>query len=333
MLTILALFVLAQSPAAPARAVTEPPVVVRVLVLNFDPKVPAEGGRRLHDVLGWQIPRELADAFIRDVREISGGFIRYRIVKWRDLDEFPAKIDGFRYTVDGYLKAWRAREGFHVPDTADYEKLIADHGVDKMIDAGRIDELWLFGSPYMGFWESAMAGPRSFFINGGVYDEVRTKRPFAIMGFSYERGNAEMLHNLCHRAEATMSRVYGGWRVEQLDTTWARFASNVHQSGSAGVGTCHYPPNAESGYDYANPRTVMSDADDWLDYPNLTGTKRPVNKDSWGGPDYHRNYLRWWFTRLPRAPGIAPDGKEANWWKYIYQFDKYDAAGQPRKER
>ena len=77
-----------------------------------------------------------------------------------------------------------------------------------------------------------MAGKGAFYINGGPigYDKIRSKRPFVIMGFNYERGVAEMLHDLCHRTESTMSRIYGGWKADELTSTWARFAANAHQS-------------------------------------------------------------------------------------------------------
>ena len=167
-----------------------------------------------------------------------------------------------------------------------------------------------------------MAGPGAFDINGGVFPGVRTARPFAIMGFNYERGVAEMLHDLCHRTEATLARVYGGWDAGALTTTWARFAANVAQSnGRAGVGSCHYPPNATTDYDYDNPRVVQSDADDWLRYPALSGERRGVSRETWGGPDYHREYMRWWLRRLPHGDGTSPDRKLNNWWAYVTRFD------------
>lgn len=308
------------------------PITVKVLVLNFDPIVAQEGGKRLHEVLKWQDPRNLADGYAKDVEEASGKLVRYKIVKWRDLNVFPVKTDGFAYTAESYLKAWRSRKGFHDPDGTDYEKVCRDFGVTELVNQGKIDELWMFGAPYFGFWESAKAGPGAFYINGGTYPKVPAKRAFAIMGFSYERGVAEMLHDLCHRTESTMSRVYGGWQADKLDTPWARFAANDKQSGGvAAVGTCHWPPNAESDYDYANKRTVQSSADDWLNYPKLTGATKPVNCETWGGPDYHRNYMKWWFAHLPKAAGIGKDGRQLNWWKYIFDFNKYTDKGLPRK--
>ena len=317
------------SSFAPAEA----PITVRVLVLDYDPIVKSEGGKRLHEVFHWRDPKELAAGYAADVEQASGGFIKFKIVDWRSLDVYPTKTDGFQYDEAAFLAAWRAKKGFHDPDGSDYEKIVADQKIVPLVDSGKVDEVWMFGAPYFGFWESAMAGPGAFEINGGVYDKVPSKKPFAIMGFNYERGLAEMIHDLCHRTEATMSRVYGGWKADKLDTPWARFAANVAQSnGVAAVGTCHYPPNAENDYDYANPRTVQSSADDWLNYPHLTGATKPVNKDTWGGPDYQRNYLKWWFTRLPKARGTSPDGRQNNWWKYVFRFTAYDEHGlAPRK--
>jgi len=266
---------------------------IRVLVLDFDPTIPDSGSRRAHSAFGWNDPRELARAYAADVAEASGGRVRFDVVEWRTLDQFPRKQDGFRYTA--------------------------------------IDEVWLVGGPYFGYFEAAMAGPGSFDINGGPFPKVKSQRAFAIMGFNSERGVAEMLHDLCHRVEATMARVYGGWQAESLTTNWARFAANAHQSGGrSGAGTCHVPPNATAEYDYANPRAVESDADDWLGYPTLTGATRPVTRETWGGPDYHRSYMRWWLTRLPRAVGTNADGRLNDWWAYVVHFNDMVIRGQPR---
>lgn len=300
-------------------------------MLNFDPIVKSEGGKRLHEVFKWGNPKELAAGYQGDVEKASGGFIKFKIVEWRDLDVYPTKTDGFHYDEATFLAAWRTKKGFHDPDGTDYERMAKDNGVVALVDSGKIDEVWMFGAPYFGFWESAMAGPGAFEINGGVYEKVPSKRAFAVMGFNYERGVAEMVHDLCHRTEATMSRVYGGWRVEELTTNWAKFAANFAQSnGVAAVGTCHWPPNSEKDYDYANPRTVQSSADDWLTYPKLTGATKPVNRETWGGPDYHRNYLQWWFQRLPHAPGVNADGRLNNWWKYVFDYWHYDSRGKAR---
>ena len=323
-------------PPTPLKGVKT--ITVKVLALNFDPIIPQEGGKRLTEVAGWTKPRKLADGYIADVLKASHGIVQYKIVDWKDIDTFHTKIDGFTYTPEQYMEARKTGEGWHQPDTADYPKTFRDHNVIPRVNNGEIDEVWFFGGPYFGYNESAMAGPGAFYINGAVYDKVPTNRAFAIMGFNYERGNAEITHDLCHRTESTMARIYGGWKVEELTNNWARFAANAEQSGGvAAVGTCHYPPNGQSGYDYANPRAVRSDADDWLNYPNLTGAKTLVSRDNWaepfdnanGQPDYHRNYMLWWFTRLPHAPGTNADGRLNNWWEYVFRFNAYDASGKP----
>jgi hypothetical protein len=300
---------------------------VRVLVLNFDPAV---DGRPLHTVLRWNDPRQLAEGYARDVQAASGGAVRFQVAEWRDVEAFPVKSDGFLYSIDAYMKNHRAGGGWHVPDAVDYRRILADHGVAARISSREIDEVWLFGGPYFGYSESAMAGPRAFAINGPVIEGVTAARPFAIMGFNYERGVAEMLEDLCHRVESTMSRVYGGWRADALDQNWARFAANQQQSGSAAVGSCHFPPNAEREYDFANPRTVSSTAGAWLQYPRLSDVTAPVNREAWGGPDYARNYFRWWFSHLPRAAGVNADGRLNSWWKYVFDFERYDERGRVR---
>lgn len=307
---------------------------VKVLVLNYDPLVPAADGtkQRLHQAGHWNNPRQLAKGYAADLERASHGAIKFQIVAWEDLDAFPLKKDGFRYTAEEFLKCRRANKGWHQPDAVDYARVVAENHVAERVGRGEVDEVWLFGAPYFGYWESTMAGPRSFYINGGPLPAIRCRRPFVIMGFNYERGVAEMLHSNCHRVESTMARVSGGWKSEELTSDWARFAANAKQShGEAGCGSCHYPPNAEHDYDYANMRTVPSTADDWLNYPRLTGQKRPVNCETWGGPDYQRNYLIWWYERVPHAAGAnAKTGLENNWWKYVFQYDHYGENGRRR---
>ena len=308
------------------------PIEVKVLVLNFDPIMANEGNKRMHEVCGWNDPKELAKGYIADMKEATEGLVMFKVVEWKDIDTFHTKIDGFTYTAEEYMKCRKEGKGWHRPDTADYVKTFKDHKILPRIDSGEIDEVWFFGAPYFGYNESAMAGPGAFYINGAVYGKVKSKRAFAIMGYNYERGVAEMLHNLCHRTESTMSRVYGGWEVDKLDTNWAKFAANAHQSnGYSGVGTCHYPANGEGGYDYSNPREVESYADDCVNYPNLKGKKTMVSRETWCGPNYHRNYMKWFYAHLPKAPGINKDGRLNNWWEYIFHFNDYDEHGKPQK--
>ncbi len=61
-----------------------------------------------------------------------------------------------------------------------------------------------------------------------------------------------------------------------------------------------------------------------------------MGRDSWAfgdPPDYHRDYLNWYFALMPNNAGTAADGRMANWYKYIWDFNSYEAGtGLPRSE-
>lgn len=331
------------------RTADNQPITVRVIVLNYDPFVPSEGNRRLHEVLGFNDPRTLAKQYQESLEVASGGAVKFLIVEWRDLNEIYAQRDGYRYKPDEYVRLRRAGTGWHEGGGQDYPRLLREQGIPALVDAParsprRIDEVWIFGDHFFGLWEASMAGPGSFFINGGVYPEVTTKRPFAFYGFNYERGVAEMLHNTCHRTEATLNRVFGEWNLKNPQNDWELFSANADQSnGFAGVGTCHWPANAQQDYDYNNTRIVQSWAEDFLNYPNLRcrdrkGGTKPVSRDTWSTPVYgredpHWSYMLWYFTLLPRAPGAGAGGRQNNWWKYLYDFTNYTQDGKPLKPK
>lgn len=305
------------------------PIVSRVLVLNYDPFYQ---GKRLHEALNFNDPRKLAEGYCKDMAKATNGHVTMKIVEWRDLDEIYARVGGGRFTVDEYVRNRRAGGGWPEQIIADYPRVIEEQGVVSLIDRGIIDEVWIFGDHYFGLWEASMAGPGAFFINGGVYPEVPSSRPFAFYGFNYERGVAEMMHNTAHRVESTMNRIYGEWNLKIPKNNWEKFSANVDQStGAAGVGTCHWPANAAHDYDYGNTRVVPSWADDFLKYPNLTGKVRPVSVKNWSpdGKDPHRGYMNWYFARFPKAVGTNPDGRLNNWWAYVYDFQNYTPDGKP----
>jgi hypothetical protein len=301
-------------------------LAINVLVLNFDPLITSEGGKPLHEVCRWNDPRRLAEGYAGDIGEASGGFVAYHVAEWLDVDQFPVKTDGYRDTEDTYLQCWRAGKGWHQPDGVDYRAVMAEFHVIERVNDGDIDEVWLFGAPYMGYYESQMVGPTAYWCNSPPIIEDKVQRNFVVMGFSYERGVAEMLEDFGHRTESTMSQVYGGWSYEippEKQTTWGRFTLTEKEApGLAACGNVHYAPNSEKDYEWGNPREVWSTCDDWLSYPNLTGKRRLVSAQDWGGGD-GRAYQKWWLSHLPRAPGRGPDGKLANWWKYLVDMNRY----------
>jgi hypothetical protein len=312
-------------PAAGQRAAKpprEPPLRPKVLLLTYDPVIEAEGGRRLHDVCRWNDPDQLTAQYVADVRECSGGFLDYRIVERRLLDGFPAKKDGFRYTDATLMECFRTGRGWHQPDAVDYHAIVEEFGLARRVNRREIDEVWIQAMPYAGLYESIMAGKGAYFCNAPPLPNVPAGRIFVLMGFNYERGVGEMLEDLGHRTESILRRVYGSWEPEETHA-WNRFTLYDRVApGRAACGNVHFAPNSLRDYDWGNPTPVMSTADDWLNYPNLAGRARLMTCADWGGGDI-RLHHRWWLTRLPRAPGRGADGKLANWWKYVADFNRY----------
>lgn len=309
---------------------------VRIMVINFNPVVPSEGNKLMHEVFNWMSPQDIAVRYQTSMEKASGGAIKFDIVKWNNINEIPVFEDGFQYTPDQYVANRRSNSNWHTNSGADFRKIVRENGVVDLINSGEVDEVWCIGDHFYNLpGESWMAGPEAFWINGPVYSDIPTVRPFACMGFSYERPDT-LTHNMGHRTESTMNYFYGNWNLASPKTNWDKFSGNAFQSnGYSGVGTCHYPANGESDYDYANTRTVASTADDFLNYPNLTGNTIPVSRTAWSknGAEYQWEYLEWYFTRFPRAAGINADGRQNNWWKYLYNFNNYNTNGSARALR
>jgi hypothetical protein len=291
------------------------PVERKVMVIHFDPFVPSAKGRRLSDALAGRDPEDLLSVFISDLRECSAGYARYRVVERVNIDRLPVKCDGFQYSPDHYLQCWQTGSGFHSPDTVDYEKIFAEAGIAEKVNTGIVDEVWMFGPPYCGFYESVMAGKGAFYLNAPALNlSVKMDRRIVIMGFNYERGEGEMLESYGHRTEDILRKVFEDTRGQS--NLWERFTRHERSApGKAEVGTIHYAPNSERDYDWGNPREVTSRCDAWLAFPDLTGQGRLVKGEDWGDGDM-RAHHKWWFTRLPHVAGLNA-GIDCNWWKYI----------------
>ncbi len=293
----------------------------RALMVIYNPVVDNATGRRLVEKMDWNDPDSLAAEYIQDIRECSGGIVNYRITERVVADEFPIKQDGFQYRPHDYVNAYRSQNGFHQPDAVDYGAIISEFNILSRIESGELDEVWLFGGPYFGFYESAMGGAGAFFCNAPPIPETSDcRRRFVIMGFNYERGVGEMLEDLGHRAESIMRQVYRYKAGEaHLFDRFARY----HQiaPGEANVGLMHFAPNSLYDYDWGNPTPVLSCCDDWYQFPNLPdpANYRTVTSRDWGGGDI-RLHHRWWFEHLPRAAGMT-EGISNNWWEYVIRAD------------
>ena len=133
-----------QVEAAPRR---DRPIRPKVLHLIYDPVVEAEGGKRLHEVCRWNDAEQLAAQYVADIKETSGGFVQYRGVETRVLDDYPRKKDGFRYTDESYLACFRSGKGWHQPDAVDYLALLEEFDIPRRIERKELDEVWVSSMP------------------------------------------------------------------------------------------------------------------------------------------------------------------------------------------
>lgn len=303
-------------PAAPPDNLTDPAVIVtnRVLQIVYDPIMDAASGERLSEKMKWNRVDDLVGGFIQDILETSGGLARYEVVERVLLNEFPAKVDGYRYTPAAYLEVIHGAAPYK-PETIDYRAILTGYNVLSRVVKGEIDEVWLFGFPHAGFYESCMGGAGAFWCNAPpLTGTAGCPRRFIVMGFSFERGVGEMLEAFGHRAESILTKVFE--KASGEANLYARFSRCEKTApGKASVGTIHFAPNSQREYDWNNPAKVMSDCYDWLNFPKFQGDVREVDAGEWGGGDI-RAHHRWWLAHLPKVAGRTA-GVANNWWQYI----------------
>jgi hypothetical protein len=307
-----------QVPNVPADDPNEPAqiTVSKVLVIVYDPLMDAVTGKRLSEQLGWKRTEDLATGFMADILQHSHGMARYQVVERLDVDEFPAKVDGFRYTPQTYMDVLRNVSSHHMPQEVDYYVIIRQFDILSRVAKNEIDEVWIFGFPHAGFYESTMGGPNAFFCNAPVLKNTEASgRRFVIMGFSYERGVGEMLESFGHRAESIMAKTFE--RLTGEANLWQRYTRYEKIApGKAAIGSIHFAPNSERDYDWNNPSTVKSECYDWLlNFPDFKGDIRYVTASEWGSGDI-RLHHQWWLKHLPHVAG-RKNGIHNNWWQYI----------------
>jgi hypothetical protein len=107
-----------------------------------------------------------------DILLVSGELVRYQIVERLDVDDFPPKVDGYKYDAQTYLNVVRGVSRPYMPQEADYHAIIERFNILERVATGEIDEVWIFNFPHAGFYESIMGGPGAFWCNA-----PRSRRP------------------------------------------------------------------------------------------------------------------------------------------------------------
>lgn len=298
--------------------------ISKVYVLEFDP-VLSNGktvSQYLHEKQGLPLyDQQITDA-INFFKKASRGKLQYKVVERKTEKYWPVKIDGFQYDEKSYLSVITQQIPHHEPDFADYYQFLNDEKLDicGKLNRGEIDEVWLFGGPWFGFYESAMAsheGEPGFWVNGPTFDKTDCQKllPVGIPG----------AHTFGHRMESIMTFVYGSWQQNRTDHTWDEFGLERAHSpnySAFGCGSVHFAPNARTDaddYDFDIKEYVNSYCDSFLRsthrlYTTTARTKR-INCDAWGCT--REGYELWWWQHIPRFPGRGTDTKLNNWWTYF----------------
>ena len=222
------------------------PFTRKVLVIDFHPTgVPDH----------WNRSADLIPQYIEALRKASQGILEYQVVETLDVPEYPLLLDGNQYTDTTY-KAVLADDKLALRDEngsytlADYDQIIQKFDILQKVEGEQIDEVWMFGGPYFGFYESRMVGRGAFWCNGPAME--KDCRRFVIMGFNYERSVKEMVHDYGHRAESLLAKEFDS---ENFLRKLYRQAStstpaNAYEQFLADVGTVHRKPGGvEYGQD------------------------------------------------------------------------------------
>jgi hypothetical protein len=295
----------------------------KVYVIAYNPIL--SNTQSLSDYLNWNEHTDLTQGTVDFFRQVTDNSLNYEIVYTTIVtDGWPEKMDGFRYTEAEYLAAIRGEAPFHTPDAVDYNKIVnsAVFDICGRANRGEIDEVWIYNGPGFGFYESTLVGPNAYWYNSPPVPGPHTcNRLIPIMGPSPERGLNCAVENFGHRTESTMVQVYGSWQQNRTAHNWERFALVKALSPDysySGCGNVHYAPNDVINNDYGNPATVLSNCDDFANYPNLGNpldTAVPVTCSRWNC-DY-LDYFGFWFGHLPSNSGCGADSVANNWWKYF----------------
>lgn len=306
-------------------------VTVKVAVVYQNPRIPSEGGKRLHEIFGFNDPIELNRIYKDSMEAFTYNNVTYEIVKVIDEDRMWTR---FKDSTN-YLTKDRVYELLSEPNFTelkerdprfDYEGFVKHYDFGELRDQDKINEVWVWSWPVAGMWESQQVGQNAFWCNSTPIF-MDNEKILTIMGFNYERTADLAMHSFGHRAESVMKKVYNRWEPLKdvvSPNNWELFTSlDKDTPGKGHVGNCHFPVNGQSDYDYSNEKQVNSYAHVWRNYPTLNweeATPKIVECADWGCNQM--GYMSWWYRKFPHAGGVnIKDKKLNNWWHYVVNYE------------
>ena len=292
---------------------------IPTLVISYFPVSQGQLDRAVTGDVGGpleQLRRHTASTTRRVVQALETGSIYHGYKE-------PAAQPSLRYQIVDTLEfleplpSW-PKPGHRVPMT-DYNAIMQRVNVRQWVEERGVKEVWLWGyhGGVIDLWESNMAGPHGDISNSDrdPHDLPVLSKTYTVYHYNYGRGPSEAVEDHIHQIEAVLRQI-------DPHLFWDKF---VGKPGEGRCGWAHYPPNGERDYDWANPKYVWTDLEDWR--PDGGGQKQQLNATRW-----NRDSLTWfiyWMQNLPgRNNGLTYRGRPlTNWWSFIGDFDGAMAKG------
>ena len=321
--------------AAVLAATVSSTATVKVFVVSFFPTKGGQIDRAVtHDVGGsYEDLKAKTERLTKEACEALEKGSRFRGYK---LDSEPA----LRYEVVGQVEfkeaiPLRLKTGSS-PPLPDYSAIMDRINAKKLVEEEGVKQIWMWGyHGKIGLWESNMSSPTGDVSNSNRdQDDLPVfSKTYTVYHFNYGRGLGEMLENHMHQLEHLLNHVDGRETTppEKWNELlfWGKFvgsdASHKIVTKPARCGWTHYAPNSESDYDWANPRYIETDIEDWR--PDGIGKTQMMNADRWD-----RDPIKWriyWLQAIPGlGHGLTYGGKPLrNWWSFVSDWDTAKAEG------
>jgi hypothetical protein len=276
---------------------------------------------------GYVFTRNKVDSLCHQLVQVLGEASRYHAYK------NSSALPSLKYQivkVYEFLEPLPTVKGFHLgPPMTDYNAIMEKIGGMEWVEQKGVKEIWLWGyhGGKVGLWESNMSGPYGDISNSDrdKDDLPLSASTYTFYHYNYQRGLSEAVEDHMHQIEAVLNFVDGRDTTDESEWStllfWGKFVGSdqSHKMINPGCGWAHYPPNGERDYDWANPRYVTSDIEDWK--PDGSGERVRMNCERWQCKSLH--WFVFWMQSLPGAENTLfyQNHKITNWWIFIGDFD------------